>query len=169
MRLAVFVALVLLACGSAHADLDGTTVELVGPGVHVDPDSTYTFAFRVSRDMSSTEIVTSVMVLFYPVDLTLYQASMEFDEIVPGRPSFEMEVQSTAATWEETRDLGGIHAGESTVVRVDVHTGVSTPPASKGLIGWGAGGAEGSTNGGYIWFYTPVESTSWGRIKALYQ
>ena len=169
MRLVVTALVLTSICGWAHADLEGSTVYLVEPIYGVEADETYTFVFQVVRDMSSTEVLTEVFVMFYPTSLTVYGHTMGFDEIEPGRPSFEFINQSGAVHWRETDDTAGIRAGESTLLRVDVHTAPDTPTWSKGLIGWSVMGASGSQNGGYFYFYTPVEPGTWGAIKALYR
>ena len=169
MRLVIVAIVVASACGWALADLEGSTVRLVEPIYGVEADETYTFIFEVSRDTSSTEVLTEVFVMFYPTSLTVYGETMGFDEIEPGRPSFEFINQSGAVHWRETDDAGGVHAGESTLLWVDVYTAPDTPSWSKGLIGWSVMGASGSQNGGYFYFYTPVEPCTWGAIKALYR
>jgi hypothetical protein len=143
-------------------------MHLVEPVYGVEADSTYTFVFLVTRDMSSSEILTEAHVFFYPTSLTVYAHTIGFDEIEPGRPSFEFENQSGVVVWRETDETAGIRAGESTLLRVDVHTAPDTPPWSKGLIGWGVDGPSGGSNGGYFYFYTPVQAGTWGAIKALY-
>jgi len=169
MRCLVPLILVVVMAASSLADLEGSVVELVQPADPVDADQTYTFVFEVSRDMSSTEILTEVLVMFYPSSLTLFGETMGYDEIVTGRPSFDQINQSGAAKWSDVSDTGGIHAGESTLLWIDVHTSEDTPPASQGAIGWSVRGAEGGLNGGTFYFYTPVESRTWGAIKALYR
>ena len=168
MRFVIVTMFLVCVAGWALADLEGSVVELVDPVYDVGPDETYTFIFRVSRDMSSTEVLTEVLIIFYPVSLTLLGDTMGYDEIEPGRPSFEQINVSGAAHWRETVDTGGVHAGESTLLWIDVHTGEDTPPWSKGLIGWSVLGASGGQNGGYFYFYTPVRLGTWGAIKALY-
>ena len=144
-------------------------MHLVEPIYGVAADSTYTFVFLVTRDMSSTEILTEAKVFFYPVNITPYADTIGFGEIEPGRPSFEFINQSSVVVWRETDDSAGIRAGESTLLWVDAHMGADTPPWSKGLIGWSVKGASGSSKGGYFYFYTPVEPGTWGAIKALYR
>ncbi len=169
MRLLVAALMLASACGWAHADLEGSTVHLIEPIYGVEADQTYTFVFQVVRDMSSTEILTEVLIMFYPSSLTVYGHTMGFDEIEPGRPSFELINVSGAVHWRETDDAAGIRAGESTLLWVDVRTAPDTPPWSKGLIGWGVQGAAGGSNNGFFYFYTPVEPGTWGAIKALYR
>ena len=144
-------------------------MHIVEPIYGIEADSTYTFVFLVTRDMSSTEILTRASVLFYPSNITILPHTIGFDEIEPGRPSFEFFNQSTHVAWEETDDSAGIRAGESTLLRVDAHMGADTPPWSKGLVGWSVVGASGSHNGGYFYIYTPVSPGTWGAIKALYR
>jgi hypothetical protein len=165
----IVAALIVCSAACALADLEGSTVELVEPAEPVDPDVTYTFTFRVCRDASSEEVVTDVVIMFCPSDLTLYGETMGYDEIVPGRPSFEQLNELGVAHWSEVSETGGIHAGESTLLWIDVHTGEDTPPASQGLISWSVLGADGGINIGHLYFYTPVEARTWSAIKSLYR
>jgi len=169
MRYVIIGAIIACAAVPSVADLEGSTVEIVQPVEPVDPDETYTFVFRVSRDMSSTEVLVEVLIMFYPTSLTLYGDTMGYDEIVPGRPSFDQINQSGAAHWSDVSATGGIHAGESTLLWIDVHTGADTPPASQGALMWSVQGASGSVNVGHLYFYTPVEHGTWSAIKALYR
>ena len=168
MRFVILIGVLSFACGWASADLEGSTMHLVEPIYGVEADVTYTFVFLVTRDMSSSEILTEALVFFYPSNLTVYAHTIGFDEIESGRPSFEFINESGVVVWRETDETAGIRAGESTLLRVDVHTGPDTPPWSQGMIGWSVKGAAGSTNGGYFYFYTPVQPGTWGAIKALY-
>ena len=165
----VLVVLLLLAPVFALAGLEGSIVELLEPLYDVGPDQTYTFIFRLTRDMSSTEIVTEVYVMFYPTSLTLLGETMGYDELEPSRPSFEQIQVSGVAHWRETDETAGVRAGESILLWIDVHTSPDTPPWSAGHISWGVMGAEGGQNGGHLYFYTPVELRTWGAIKALFR
>jgi hypothetical protein len=140
----------------------------VEPVYDIGPDQTYTFIFRVTRDMSSTEVLTEIFIMFYPASLRLHESTMGYDEIAPGRPSFEQVSVSTWARWQETDSSAGVQAGESTLLWIDVHTSEDTPPWSVGRIGWSVTGAAGGQNGGYLHFYTPVKPRTWGAIKALF-
>jgi len=169
LRFVTVTLVLVLVCGCAFADFSGSTMHIVEPIYGIEADSTYTFVFLVTRDMSSTEILTEARVFFYPVNITPYAHTIGFDEIEPGRPSFEFINQSSVVVWREIDDTAGIRAGESTLLRVDAHMGADTPPWSKGLIGWGVKGASGSSNAGYFYIYTPVSPGTWGAIKALYR
>jgi hypothetical protein len=60
MRFVVIIPLFFVAA-LALADLKGWSLELLEPLHDVGPDQTYTFIFRLGRDMSSTESVTEVV------------------------------------------------------------------------------------------------------------
>jgi hypothetical protein len=143
-------------------------MSIVEPTAPLDPDETYTFIFRITRDMSSDERVVYMHVLFYPVDVTLIEGSMGYAEIAPGRPCFQETLYSTVARWTDTTATGGVWMGESTDVWFDVKMPADLPPASVGHVGWSVRGSLGNQNGGTFHIYTPVAETSWGRIKALY-
>jgi len=169
MRCIVVIVLILGGVGLSQADLTGATVQLLEPTDPLGPDSVYTFVFEVSRDMSSTEAVTNVLVgLSYGSEFTIISETMGYDEIVLGRPEFELIDGDWGAHWHEVHDGGGIHQGESTHVWFDLLTPEDPLPGASVCLDWILLGSQGGYNAGSIYAITPVESRTWGSIKALY-
>ena len=167
IRLTLVIILVL-ASVSAWASLDGSVVLLANPIGLIDGNTYYTFAFWVDNGSYSSEYIRTVTITF-PYGLAAYYSwTMGFDEIVAGRPDFNMSVSITECTWSDAYS-GGVHMLEDTFIWVDGTTFPSIPQGAVGYIHWRLDGNWGDTVEGDIQFFTPVEASSWGSIKAMYR
>jgi len=168
VKLVLLSALVIAVPLLAAASLDGSTVTMVSPLGFLDPSTTYTFAFHVDNGSYSSEYIRTIRIIF-PNGLGGYwQYTMGFDEIVSGRPDFDMSVSLTTCTWTDSYS-GGIHMLEDTYIWVDCTTFSYIPPGAYAAIHWELEGNWGSDLDGYIYVYTPVEKQSWGSIKAMFK
>ena len=166
MRSLLIVVLVLAVAVSASArSLEGSFVELVSPA-SVSPGATYTFVFDVWNNSVDTEWIMNVLITFP-------EASMAFDEISAGRPSFDMYVpDGPTAIWADNDGgYGEIWDGE--VCRLYVEATVATQlygiPVFWCLQGdiWGDPPHE--VCDCIDLQTTPVEDATWSAIKSLYR
>ena len=160
--------LVVIMASSASASIDGSTVTLLSPLTFLDSSTLYQFVFNVDNGSYSSEYIRTIRIVF-PYGLGTYsQASMGYDEIVYGRPSFSTSVSVTTCTWSDTYS-GGIHMMEDCDIWVQCLTFPNVPQDAFAYIAWELEGNWGDTESGSIMILTPVEQQSWGSIKALYR
>jgi hypothetical protein len=123
-----------MTAGVVHAGLEGSCVNLVSPEDPIEPGETYVYMLRLDRDLSSSEYVTEIDIVFPPGMLPL-TFTMGFDELEPGRPSFnQWPYLETASWWEQDTENGGIHMGESMEFWVTVSTWEGLPEGAEGTI-----------------------------------
>ena len=171
MRRLAFVgaALAIALTMPSSADLSGSTVTLYGPTGYLHADTTYMFAFLVSRDWSSAEYLEEVRITF-PPGMVLHPLTMGYTRIVYGRPDFACSCWLQEAIWDEMApEGGGLHIGESAYLWLDVTVTEGVPPGAIGAISWYLLGSDGGTNEGHVDIHTPVRPTTWGSIKSLYR
>ncbi len=171
--LLVLFAIAILAIPAwAGREIENAEVTLVAP-TSMAPNTIYTFEFWVQNASSDAEWITNVEISF-PDGFTLYPETMGFDEIVAGRPSWDMYVPPIdhTAIWEDNDGgYGEIYSLEGTMVRIDCLT---PDTFYTDCIYWHLQGdlygAEPHEVCGCIDFVvTPVEHVTWGSIKALYR
>jgi hypothetical protein len=171
MRIATLtVALALtLAAVASNADLEGSVVVLVSPEGVIDPGETYDYVLRLDRDSSSEEYVTEIHIT-YPPGMLPITYTWGYQELEPGRPTFnQWSYLETVSWWEQDTVNGGVHSGESMEFWVTVSTSDQLPPGAEGFIGWRIEGNQSGVAEGLVKVETPVDAQSWSRIKSLYR
>jgi len=160
--------LALWAC-TASGGLAGSTVTLLYPLAPIDALTAEEFGFLVEKDSLSEEYILSIHLTF-PNDFRTWDGATGYEEIEAGRPAFSMDVDMFVASWEEVESsTGGVHMGESVLIWATVISSPWPPSGTWFTIEWTLVGSWGSSEGGAVYFLTPVESRSWGRIKTLYR
>lgn len=171
MRTATAVVALALAltASASHAGLEGSVVVLVSPQGVIEPGEMYEYVFRLDRDSSSEEYVSEIHIT-YPPGMLPITYTWGYQELAPGRPTFnQWSYLETVSWWERDPVNGGVHGGESMEFWVTVSTWEDLPPGAEGLIGWMIKGNQSSENEGLVDVETPVDSGSWSGIKALYR
>ena len=174
MRHLLIVLLVLSVALSAGArSIADSYVELVAPAA-ISPGETYTFTFGVYNASLDTEWITDVLITV-PDGWTIVDGSMSYVPIVadPIRPSWDMTVPTdgpTAMWLDNDEGYGELYGDEYTTVSVDLVVadqlyGIPIYWCLKGDI-WGDPPHE--VCGCIDIQITPVEASTWGAIKAMY-
>jgi hypothetical protein len=174
MKTLLIVASVLaLALPAFAQEIEGAFVDLVDPAAtELLPGEVMTMEFIVQNDSQDAEWITDVHIAF-PDGFVLYPATMGYDEIVAGRPSWTMFVPPVdhTAIWEDNNGgYGEVWSTESTLVRIDV----LVADVLWGCIYWHLWGDEWGADphdvcGCIDIGFSPVRDASWSSIKALYQ
>ena len=169
MRQAVAALLLILVVSIASADLEGSCVYLLSPLDPIEPGQMYLYVFSLERDLSSSEYVKAIYITF-PVGMQPVTYTWGYDEIEPGRPSFnQWSYLETAQWWEQDPEDGGVHAGESIEFWVTVSTWEGLPEGAEGTILWRIVGNQSSEREGLVGVETPVAPASWASIKSLFR
>ena len=172
MRNLLIVVLVLaLAAFASAREIEGASVELLSPGA-ISPGETYLFEFWVQNDSQDAEWLTDVLITF-PDLWTVNTASMGYDEIAAGRPSWDMIVpEGPTAMWlDNDGGYGEVYSTEGTRVFVEATVagqlyGIPIYWCLKGDI-WGDPPHE--VCGCIDLQISGVEQESWTNIKAMFR
>lgn len=171
-RLVIVLVLVLGMAGIATADLGGSVVMMSSP-TEVLPGETYSFSFWVQNESPDGEGIAVVQISF-PDGYTLFEGTMGCDEIVPGRPSFDMYIPPVdhTAIWEDNNGgAGELLPAEGTTVHIDATVAALTygTPIFWCVQGDGVGDEPHEVCGCVEVAISPVAEQSWSAIKALYR
>jgi hypothetical protein len=167
MKVTALVAALVIVPFAACAGLHGSIVELIEPADPVEPGVTYEFLFRVFNGSPSGESVVEIQ-LVHPWDLERVPGTMGYHEIEFGRPFFLMVTAGNSLMWVDQAS-GGIHGLEETQVWADFEVSPEVAPGQSLCFQWYLQGDWGSLVNGSTCGYTPVEGTSWTRIKQLFR
>ncbi len=172
MRYVAAVLCVLFLAGVASADMTGCSVVCTMP-TEVRPGEACSFCFRVQNGSPDGEGIASIRMSF-PDGYALYPETMACDEIVPGRPCWNMFIPSIdhTAIWEDSDGgTGEILAGEGTTIYIDGIVGIISygTPIFWCIQGDGAGAGFHEVCGCVHIAVSPVEEISWTTIKSLYR
>ncbi len=171
-NLLIVLAILALAVPTFAREIEGAYVDLVSPAAdELVPGETMTLQFIVQNDSQDAEWITDVHIAF-PDGFVLHQSTMAYDDIVPGRPSWDMyvpPVDHTAIYEDNNGGYGEVWDIEMTYVYIDV----TVPDQLYGCIYWSLWGDE--WGGEPHWVcgcidigFSPVETVTWGAIKAMY-
>ena len=176
MKQSAIVVLLLLIAVSARADLTGAVVS-GGPEVSTAPWSLVDCEFLVENG-STDEAIATVVIELEAVGGFWFYSGLGYDEIEQGRPNWELGSGTGGAHFlDADGGLGEVFPGESTRIWVGITPDDELEPGIYpiGYYITGDGTGEpphfvwGAT--GYIHLVgaSPVEGTTWGRVKALYR
>ncbi len=171
-RSVIALLLVLAIACAASANLDGCLVMMTSP-TEVLPGGTYTFSFWVQNESQDGEGIATIQISF-PDGYTIFEGTMACDEIVVGRPSFDMYIPPIdhTAIWEDNNGgTGEILPTEGTTVYIDATVADVSygTPIFWCVQGDGTGDEVHEVCGCIQVAINPVEELSWTSIKALYR
>ena len=126
---------------------------------------------------SADEAIASVVIELQTGGGLWFYNALGYEEIEQGRPNWELGSGSAYAAFVDADGgLGEVFPGESTriwaVITPDDELQPGTYPIGYGIQGDGTGEPPHYVSGttGYIHLGpSPVEDTTWGRVKALYR
>jgi hypothetical protein len=171
MRGTLALIMMTLLVSAAWGDLTGSEIVFTEPSGPVSEFApvAVAFDFMVHKDSASTEPIVGIW-LEFPYELSPQEHSMSYEEIEPGRPAFACTVQARTALWlAEIGSTDGIRMGESMRAGVDAISYIGFPDGWAQVDWWLAGGWGNDVGGQFAVYTTPVDDSSWGRIKTLYR
>ncbi len=187
MRILGPILLILVTAVAAPADLSPCYIELLS-GSYYEPGTPDTLVFKIYNHATDGEAIKDVIIQIesYWV-LWVEEETLGYDEIEPGRPSWETSVHyatgcpdyciAIIGANDNNGNPGEIFPGESTTLRVGCEASVEHCPTEIDVYWWLFGdvfkdGVRSNTSGLFSVGCvepSPVASGSWGAIKALYR
>ncbi len=164
--------LVLLPAPAARADVTGSKMTMDSPITAPNPLSptAIPFVFSVQKDILYEEPIVHIWTEL-PACMRVVMGTTFYEEIEPGRPDFIATLVGRTVVWVEQNPIdGGIHRDEATSVGF-IGVFASIPVGGTPLvIQWWLVGNLGSDCTGFIVIpeNAPVQASTWGSIKALY-
>jgi hypothetical protein len=171
MRGTVLALVLVLVASVAWGDLTGSELVFIEPSGPISPEApmAVSFDFVVHKDSASSEPIVGIW-LEFPYELTPQEHSMWYEEIEEGRPAFSCTVEVRTALWlSEIGSPDVIRMGESMEGGLEAVSYMGFPHGWAQVDWWLVGGWGNDVGGQFDVYTTPVEDSSWGRIKVLYR